>query len=114
MPDWLKYLISFFIGGAGSLFAPWANWGIEKKKIRLQQRIELLKKFKSCLNTFGLDACDHLPAEYAQLTRFINKTLVMDLAAYKKSGKRDHHTYQELKGRLVAEVARVEAKWGIV
>jgi len=42
----INYLISgiigLIIGIIGTLFAPWVKWGIEKKKIKLNRRIELI------------------------------------------------------------------------
>ncbi|HLL74197.1 MAG TPA: hypothetical protein VK421_02955 [Pyrinomonadaceae bacterium] len=38
------------VGGAfGSMFAPWANWGVEKRKQRLAYRRELVVKWREML-----------------------------------------------------------------
>ena len=38
----LQYVPPSALGVAAGLFSPWANWGIEKRKQRLQRRRELI------------------------------------------------------------------------
>jgi hypothetical protein len=50
-------ILSAIIGGAaglitgiiGSLFAPWINWGIEKKRKKQDRRAELIKQWREIL-----------------------------------------------------------------
>src|ERR1051326_3448094 len=42
-------LIAFAGGVFGSLFAPWATWGVEQRKQRLQYRRELIVKRRAML-----------------------------------------------------------------
>jgi hypothetical protein len=37
-----RYVLPPILGGAGGLITIWANWGIEKRKQRLQRRRELI------------------------------------------------------------------------
>ena len=38
----LQYVLPSALGVLAGLFSPWANWGIEKRKQRLQRRRELI------------------------------------------------------------------------
>ena len=38
----LQYVLPSALGVVAGLFSPWANWGIEKRKQRLQRRRELI------------------------------------------------------------------------
>jgi hypothetical protein len=33
-------------GAVGSLFAPWANWGIEKRRLRHESRVKLIAEWR--------------------------------------------------------------------
>jgi len=45
----LPALLGFIAGIAGSLIAPWINWGIEKKKQRQESRKKLIHKTREVL-----------------------------------------------------------------
>jgi len=42
-------LAGLISGAIASLIAPWINWGITKKKIRLEERIKLLKEIREII-----------------------------------------------------------------
>ena len=42
----LTSTIGLLTGAIGSLIAPWINWGIEKKKMRREARIKIIKEIK--------------------------------------------------------------------
>jgi len=111
MPEWLKYVLAFVVGGAGSFFAPWANWGIEKRKIRLQQRIAIIKTFKKSLDDYGSGAVTHDPVRYAQLKPYLDKRLVAEIG--KIDDETDGEDRKAIAHKLIDEVAKLERKWGI-
>ncbi|MGD1173772.1 hypothetical protein ACKUVQ_10855 [Mycobacterium seoulense] len=37
----------FATGAVGSLFAPWANWGIEKRRLRRTSRVDRISQWRS-------------------------------------------------------------------
>ena len=44
------------IGGIiGSIFAPWVNWGIEKRRLKLAHRAELIKEWRSFIEGFDFE-----------------------------------------------------------
>jgi hypothetical protein len=44
-----RYVLPPILGGAGGLITIWANWGIEKRKQRLQRRRELVTGWRMTL-----------------------------------------------------------------
>jgi hypothetical protein len=44
-----RYVLPPILGGAGGLITIWANWGIEKRKQRLQRRRELITGWRQTL-----------------------------------------------------------------
>jgi hypothetical protein len=40
-------------GAIGSLFAPWANWGVEKRRLKHQRRVDRIKEWRDGVKNLG-------------------------------------------------------------
>jgi hypothetical protein len=85
MPDMSDQLWAALIGGVAglasgalvSLVAPWVNWGVEKRRLRLMRRRELVDQWRAGLaeaesaDVFGAEAIEHL-VWYQSLRRHLD------------------------------------------
>lgn len=83
MDEILKIALPAFIGliaGAiGSLIAPWINWGIEIRRLRLQARREMIAAARSELQA-GLDKEEFRESSiYSQLRPFLSERISQDI-----------------------------------
>jgi hypothetical protein len=107
-------------GSIGSLFAPWANWGIEKRKQKLAYQRELVIKWRAMIeevahkNSLPDEDENYAPVDYSidrhrdfySLKPHLKKTLGRDSGEpWSDDG--------ELK-ILIDEVARIEKEWGLI
>src|SRR6267142_1604085 len=110
MPEWVKWVLTFATGAAGLLFAPWANWGVEKRKIRLNNRKEVLRKFKGLVNSFGYEtAIGMAPSEFGQIKEHLSKGLI----ALLETEPNRQLEFSDMQIKLLDELARLEKKWGL-
>lgn len=77
MEEFLKIAIpaltGLLAGAIGSLIAPWINWGIEKRKLRLTARRELITTARHSLEA-GLKKNDFRESTiYSQLRPFLSE-----------------------------------------
>ncbi|NDJ91827.1 hypothetical protein [Mycolicibacter kumamotonensis] len=126
-------------GTAGSLTAPWAQWGVEQKRLRRQRRVELITEWRSGIDALRAaedaaaprlpfpgggqlvvttDRSD--PPETRDTEQNWYETLRPHLSAdVQKSlkelrGKRVAHRTGRIPDLLRAEVARLERDWKLV
>lgn len=123
---WISAGIGLVSGIAASLFAPWANWGVEKKKKRLEGR------------KFFIEDCKRIIGKKDfELSRFLDSPLYLTLSQYLKleirkevEKKTDRFSYakkltlneelklvqeeQLIKKKLLREVAKLEKNWGLL
>jgi len=48
-------VIGLLSGAVGSLIAPWVNWGIEKRKLKLQRKSDLIDSWRQFIETFDFE-----------------------------------------------------------
>jgi len=64
-------------GTIASLIAPWINWGIEKRKIKMNRRVELIKNCKELINSENFDNYKFLNSSYySDIKPYLNNELV--------------------------------------
>jgi hypothetical protein len=51
MEGWLAALFGLIGGTVASLIAPWAHWGVEKQRIRLEARRQMIADVRQVLET---------------------------------------------------------------
>ena len=119
--DWttsLTAIVSAVIGGAiASLLAPFVAWQIEKKKIRLETRRQLIAAARAFLQV------DHAKKEiaesdvYSRLRFFLNHELVKKLesdAILIELGGGRGAGVDNFSSKLLDEVARIEKEWDLI
>ena len=97
------------IGGAiGSLIAPWVNWGIEKRREKLNRR----RKFIISWRRF-IGSAEFNPQTFADtLTYTTLEPYLLEETKALIENKAD--TDEQIKRRLLKEITRIEKEWGIV
>lgn len=105
-------------GAIGSLFAPWANWGVEKKRLRLQARRSMVDGWRRLLSDRELDQGKFAGSvEYSSLRPHLSPKLVQDIEngrwvivnnPTRESGE------NPFVPRLLDEIARIEKDWKLL
>jgi hypothetical protein len=105
----ISAIIGLIAGAIGSLIAPWVNWGIEKKKIRLEERKIMLQHVRGELNKYNWNIVNFKNSvEYSMVKEYLDIDIVK-LIDDCKSGNDS-----ELKNEILNNITRIQHKWGLI
>ncbi len=109
-------IIGFLTGVLGTLFAPWVNWGIEKRRKKLEYRQELIKSWRKDIDenkgeiretaTYAAIRVYLLPEE---IQRLEPPSIGSKITIHLDSRGTDHK-----KLILLDAVTRIEKEWKLV
>jgi len=105
----ISAIIGLITGAIGSLIAPWVNWGIEKKKIRLEQRKIMLQYVQGELNAYD---CYIVRFKNSLAYSKIKQYLDLDIA--KLIDDCEGGNDSELKNQILNNITRIQHKWGLI
>jgi hypothetical protein len=100
-------------GVVGSLIAPWVQWGIEKRRFKLNRRLEYIRAWRHFIGSNEFDQ-----ATFRETKTF--KTMCPYLPENLVEAIEDQSIHvsitggDPIKGRLLDEVTRIEREWGLV
>lgn len=118
----ITIIISWFVGAVSwwisSIIAPWAKWGIEKRKMQRQKQYENFNSLKKILNEkeFDRNEFSHT-VEYAFIRPYLTKELVKKIEDnvfhvtiwwWRNSG------CNNFKPQILDEVIRIEKKMKLI
>lgn len=115
-------IVGLVTGAIGSLIAPWVNWGIEKRKIRIKNREKLLEDSRNYINTNEFNTKEFLRTTYYSQLRpeftkeFVNdveKILSHNATVSLHLGGRDSGI-NNYKAHLLDEISVIEKKWNLI
>ena len=105
----ISAIIGLICGAIGSLIAPWVNWGIEKKKIRLEQRKIMLQHVRGELNKYNWNIVNFkYSVEYSMVKEYLD----IDIAKLIDDCKSGIDS--ELKNEILNNITRIQHKWGLI
>jgi len=105
----ISAIIGLIAGAIGSLIAPWVNWGIEKKKIRLEERKIMLQHVRGELNKYNWNIVNFKNSvEYSMVKEYLDIDIVK-LIDDCKSGNDS-----ELKNEILNNITRIQHQWGLI
>ena len=105
----ISAIIGLIAGAIGSLIAPWVNWGIEKKKIRLEERKIMLQHVRGELNKYNWNIVNFKNSvEYSMVKEYLDIDIVK-LIDDCKSGNDS-----ELKNEILNNITRIQHKCGLI
>jgi hypothetical protein len=116
----ISAIIGLFTGVIGTFFAPWANWKIEKRKIKHQKRIEMINIVREFVQQIDYDRSNFREtAIYSQIKPFLDKDIInkieissrkitIDVGDLRGSG------VQNYKNEILDNLTRLEKKWGLI
>jgi hypothetical protein len=108
-------------GSIGSLFAPWANWGVEKRKLKLNYRCELIREWRRGLGeltdkAFSMDKNSTYDEHENIARRFVQSGEFASLKPHLRGEVLEF--IERRKGNwiplLIDEIGRIEKEWGLV
>ena len=122
----LAILVSAATGAIASLIAPWANWGVEKKKKKLEWRKSFINECKRMIgkNDFDLDIFRESSC-YSNLKPYLSNKLKKEIESKRKRyipGKRLPLEEEleivkqeaKIKNNLFDEITLIEKRWGLL
>jgi hypothetical protein len=116
-------LIGLISGVIGSMFAPWANWGIEKRRKKLEHRKELVAKWREMVAEVAAQAGQDAE-KFNSIVQ--NHKDYFSLAPHMKFGipaRELGRIHAELAQKLlwnphviyfISEISRLEKEWDLV
>jgi hypothetical protein len=110
----LVALIGLLAGVIGSFIAPWAKWGIEKRKLQYQSRKGVVNNVRTFVisKQFGVEQFQR-SGLYSQLSDEFSSDVVKKIANPPSQLEGEQiATYREEARKLVlSELNRIEKKW---
>lgn len=108
-------------GSLSSLFAPWVNWGIEKRRRKLEGRIELIHKWREMIMGWRFYADHNTPSilhldlerGWVSLEPHLKPSVLKEVARY-QGREIPYDELDQLVGYLLVELAKLEKKWKLV
>ena len=116
----LSAIIGLFSGVLGTLFAPWANWKIEKRKIKLQKRIEIINKVRNYVLQEDYNRINFREtALYSQIKPFLDKNIVTKIELSSRQitidgGDLRGAGVQNYKNEILDNLTIIERKWDLI
>jgi len=118
-PILLQYVVPallVFLGVVVGLLLPWVRWSVEKRRKLFNYRMELIKTWRSALQSFDFDR-DSLGNSGAYLS--LRPHLRAEVRDAIEKPRTAYVPNEALGGnvkkqRLLGEVTRLEKKWGLV
>ncbi|MBE5451768.1 hypothetical protein [Mycobacteroides abscessus] len=114
-------------GALSSLIAPWANWGVERRREQLKHKRDLISSWRTGISTIDATGTDsggfpkgyqvHFTSRYFHTSWY--ETLRPHLPeALRANTEKSNQTLgfgtpRALKNTLAAEVDRIEAEWDL-
>jgi hypothetical protein len=105
-------VVGLLTGVVGSLVAPWVQWGIEKRRFRLNRRLEYIKQWRR----FVSDDFDQSSFEETRTFKTLRPYLSQDLVAKIE----DQDIYASMTGgdpirsQLLDEITSLEREWKLI
>ena len=113
--------VSGLIAGViGSLFAPWIHWGIEKKKIRHEKRIQLIKEVRDFIQKPEYDRIVFRETGiYSQIKQHLDEIIIEGIELPSNEVKIDVGNIrgagiQNYKNEILDNLTRLEKKWKLI
>lgn len=118
-------IISAFIGLTagiiGSLFAPWIHWGIEKNKLRHQERIRLINKVRDYVQKDNYSVSNFRERGiYSQIKPFLDTKIINKIESYSPNsivvtiGNHRGAGLKNYKNEILDNLNKLEIKWKIL
>lgn len=110
-------LIGLVAGAIGSLIAPWINWGVEKRKIRLQARKNLIECAREYVTSKQFGAVQFSRKTwYAQLIPEMSDEVISIIENFPRNASEGDVVLvrEELRKALLLELGRIERKWKLI
>jgi len=120
----LTILISATVGAISSLIAPWANWGVEKRKRKLLWRKGFINEWKRIIseNRFNPDVFRET-SYYSNLKLHLSDALQKEINEERYTPGKPLNREQRMelsmkefsiKKKLLDEITLLEKKWGLI
>ena len=112
-------VVGLTTGAIGSLVAPWMHWGIEKKRKKIERKMQLVKHWQEVLSepTFNLVTFRD-DSTFAILKPLLSKnalnTVERQLPIIKLTIISNIAPVDTERNMLMSEVARIEREWGLL
>lgn len=115
LPIIVSAVVGLLTGVVGSLVAPWVNWGVEKRKLKRENRVRLIKELRTYLIKGNVQEKGFLNSEnYINIRSFLSLELINDIENQNLVyGRIENHAYSQYNSKFLQELHDLEYKWGL-
>lgn len=111
-------LVGLISGCIGSLIAPWVHWGIEKKRLKLQARRQLISEAREYITSKQFGGSQfHGKTWFPQLRHSLSAGTVEEVEnfrEYASSASDPAEVREALRRKLLTELEEIERRWGLI
>jgi len=120
MADWSAVLAGAvsgsFAGGLASLVAPWVNWGIEKRRTKLDTRRKLISEWRDAVAASSDVRAFRDSPSYSAMRPYLLRALIEQIESDTvriQSGGRGAGV-NNIKPALFDDISRIERHWELL
>ena len=107
-------MLGFLAGIAGSLFAPWINWGIEKRRRKHDNRKELIRRARKFIASSEWDQLEFgSTVTYSEIRPHLSKSTI-DSIEGRTITIREGRGGNIIKSQVLDDLSDKEKEWGII
>lgn len=107
-------LIGLIAGILGSLVAPWVNWGIKKRELRLHARREFIWYARNAVRENGDRDVYREHVTYSQLRPFLSPRTITLIESDDKRVQPGGGSKGNFKQFVYEDIHALEQKWGLL
>jgi hypothetical protein len=104
----ISSIFGLISGGLGSLIAPWANWGVEKRRLRVDRQRNIIDNARRNLTNYSREQIRN-SAEYAAIRSHLSADVVNKIEARNTIGGE-----QSIHANIMQELSELERKWKLL
>ena len=103
------------VGGAvGSLVAPWVVWGIEKRKLRMAARRDLIAFSRNAVSKAQSRRQYQAEISYSQIRPYLSAETIAFVERRSNGQSEAHEDLNVLKQLLYEDIQALERAWGLM
>ncbi len=107
-------------GAIGSLIAPWIKWGIEKRRLKLSERKNLINNLREFVSSENYEYAEFMDSVlYTRIKPFLSKELIFNLEKPIDSinvnvriGRKT--IIENYQSEILFELAQIEREWQLI
>lgn len=108
-------VVGLVAGAVGSLVAPWVQWGVEKRRLQRQYRLDLIVAWRELAGVEGFERRILINSpHYGPLRPLLSARAIEQLERSERHLLVATSILEPDRSCLLLEIARIEREWGLL